>query len=157
MKAAGGFDEEQRQAAIAIAIAALVLAGFGRVCRTVGAGTGLVGAAVVDVASFGIAGCGIAASRDAGQRVTSTALPLLVFGRAGAWLVGAGGLVTNVLDRGAAHARGRFLKHAVRADQGVLPDFGTEQTGVAYQGHRSSHGRFVIDPNAWLKRAVSVG
>jgi len=143
VKATDGVDQQQGEATIAVTGAAVALGRLGRLSGSIGVGARPIGAAVVDEAGFGITGGSIAAYLHAGQGITGTAFLMLVFGRAGAPLLGTDGLVATVLNRRTAHVGSGFLEHAIGADQRLRPGFRAEQPGVVHQGDRS--GQDVVE------------
>ena len=136
VKAALGIGQEQRQAPIAVAgFSVILLVLFRGIGGPIGTGLRLIGATVPHKTSLGIPRCGLAASIGASQGVTITALALFLFGRAGPRVVEARRSVAALPYGSTAHAGSCMQEHAIRADLGLAPGLGTEQTGFADQGH----------------------
>jgi len=123
------------QATIAIATFASLLLGLSGIGRMVRIVTGLIGATVPDEPGLGIAWGGVATDFSAGQGVTVTASAPIPFGGARSWLLESGRLVATGLDGGATHPGSGIVDHAIRTEEGLLPGFRAEETGLSDQSH----------------------
>jgi len=102
---------------------------------------GLVGAGVPDETSLGISGGGILTDLSAGDSVAVTSLATLFLSRTRSRVVGRGGLVTGLVNRGAALARSGVMEHTIGANEGLLPGFSAEEAVFDQEHHRLGDDR----------------